>query len=362
MSDSSRGILDRPETVQRILLVQLAQLGDVLHCTPAIRVVRRAFPHARIDFLSRGPGVDALQGNPHLDEVLAYPKGLTELVGLVREVRRRRYDVLVDFHSNPRTAPVVAASGVPVRIGFRGRGPRNRAYTQLFSRDEMAGSYSAAHKIDLLRQAGFPVAPGADEELALDVAVGEAERRWAEEVWRRLGISERRPTVAVSAVSREGYKNWGLERWAEVADGLIGAGAQVLLTNGPGELDQVEAVVGQMREKAYWNHGATTVRQMAALYERCELWVGNDGGPKHLAVAAGVPTVTVIRWTHGANWTDTRPDSPHVFLERPPPQGCDLRCVRCPHLACLGAIPAADVRAAALASLRARGAELKETV
>jgi heptosyltransferase III len=362
MSDSSRDILDRPESVRRILLVQLAQLGDVLHCTPAVRVVRRAFPGARIDFLSRGPGVDALKGNPHLDDVLSYPTGFRKLIGLVREIRRRRYDVVVDFHSNPRTAPVVAASGIQVRIGFRGRGPRNRAYTRLFGRDDMAGSYSAAHKIDLLRQAGIPVAPGAADDLALDVVVGEAERQWAAEVWRRLGIAEDRPMVVVSAVSREGYKNWGLGRWAEVADGLIDAGAQVLLTNGPGELDQVETVVGQMRRTPFWNHGTTTVRQMAALYERCDLWVGNDGGPKHLAVAAGVPTVTVIRWTHGPNWTDTRPGSPHVFLERPPPQGCDLRCVQCPHLACLGAIPAADVRAAALASLRAGGAELKETV
>jgi ADP-heptose:LPS heptosyltransferase len=357
-----RGVLERPETVQRVLLVQLAQLGDVLHCTPAIRAARRALPHARIDFLSRGPGVDALQGNPCLDDVLGYPKGLPAVLGLVREIRRRRYDVVVDFHSNPRTAPVVAASGVPVRIGLRGRGPRNRAYTRLFSRDEMAGSYSAAHKVDLLRQAGFQVPPGADEDLALDVAIGESERRWAEVVWRRLGISDHRPTVVLSAVSREGYKNWGLGRWAEVADGLIEAGAQVLLTNGPGELEQVEAVAGKMRAKPFWNHGATSVREMAALYERCDLWVGNDGGPKHLAVAAGVPTVTVIRWTHGPNWTDTRPGSPHVFLERPPPQGCDLRCVQCPHLACLGAIPAADVRAAALASLRSRGAEVKETV
>jgi heptosyltransferase III len=362
MAHRSRPSADLPAAPHRILLMQLAQLGDVLHCTPAVRAVRALYPTARIDFLSRGPGVDALQGNPYLDEVLGYPSGFAPLVGLVREIRRLRYDLLIDFHSNPRTAPVVAASGVPVRVGFRGRGPRNRAYTRLVSRDEVAGSYSAAHKVDMLRRAGLPIPLAADEDLALDVVVGEAERRWADETWRRLGVMDGRTTVVVSAVSREGYKNWGLDRWAEVADGLIDAGAQVLLTHGPGEEEQVEEVVGRMRGRPFWNHGPTTVRQMAALYARCDLWVGNDGGPKHLAVAAGVPTVTVIRWTHGPNWTDTRAGSPHVFLERPPPNGCDLRCTRCPHLACLGAIPPAEVRAAALASLRARGAELQERV
>jgi ADP-heptose:LPS heptosyltransferase len=81
------------------------------------------------------------------------------------------------------------------------------------------------------------------------------------------------------------------------------------------------------------------VRDLAALYRRAALWVGNDGGLKHVAAASGASTVTVYRWKQSGHWGDTGAGSHQWGLEAPPAQGCDLRCGRCAHLGCLEAVP-----------------------
>jgi ADP-heptose:LPS heptosyltransferase len=75
-----------------------------------------------------------------------------------------------------------------------------------------------------------------------------------------------------------------------------------------------------MKAPAVWDYGRTTIRELAALYRRCALWVGNDGGPKHVAVAAGTPTLTVIRYPLGPIWTDDAASVPHRYVQGRPPE------------------------------------------
>jgi heptosyltransferase III len=335
-----------PGTVRRILLVQVRNMGDVLLCTPSIRAVRAAFPHARIDFLSAAPGADALAGNPYVDECLVWRSGWRDGWKLLRAIRGRRYDLVVDFQSTPRTARYVRFSGARRRLGVRGRGPRNSAYTELVPK--VSGPvYTAVQKLMVLAPLGIEV----PNDLSLDLVVGEAERRWAAEVWARFGL-EGESVAAVSPVSREDYKQWGAERWAAVADDLAAAGARILVTGGPGERDQVRAVVERMRHPAVWDYGPTTLRQLGALYERCALWVGNDGGPKHVAAAVGTPTVMVVRWQIGPVWADATARVPQRFVDAEPAEGCDLHCERCAHLGCLTALQPHSVSEPALQHLR----------
>jgi ADP-heptose:LPS heptosyltransferase len=277
---------------QRILLLQLYHLGDVILTTPAIRAARLAYPDARIDFATSALGAQALEANPHIDGLLAKPSFWS--------VARTRYDAVVDLHSVPRTARIVAASLARVRIGLRGRGPRNLAYTKLLPREKGA-VYMAFQKLRMLAPLGVePEAP----DLSLEIAVDESQHDWARQTFERLGLGPR--VVAVSPVAKHEFKQWGAARWARVADALMDAGAQILVTSGPGEADQAEAVANAMDHAPVWRYGSTTVRQLAALYARCALWIGNDGGPKHMAAAVKTPTVTVYRRNLGGVWSDPR--------------------------------------------------------
>ena len=275
---------------RRMLLIQLHHLGDVVLATPAIRAARAAFPDAHIDFLTGALGAQALAANPHLDSVLVAPR--------LRDLYRAHYDVVADLHSMPRSALYTAATRAPARIGIRGRGPRNRAYTQLVER-ERGPVYMARQKLRLLTSLGIDPAKA---DARLEIALDDGLRAWAHALFARHGLRDK--VVAVSPVAKHPFKQWGTDRWAIVADALAEAGAQVLITSGPDEIDQARDVAERMRQPSVWQYGATSVRQLAAMYERCVLWVGNDGGPKHIAVAVGTPTVMVVRRQLGAVWSD----------------------------------------------------------
>ncbi|MBA2245508.1 MAG: glycosyltransferase family 9 protein [Gemmatimonadetes bacterium] len=313
--------LDPCGGVDRVLLVQLRNLGDVLLCTPAVRALKQACPKARIDFLTGAAGADALRCNPHLDEVLVWSAERGARWRMLRELRRRSYDAVLDFQSHPRTYWIVWATGAPRRIGIRKRGPRNLAYTHLVPRVS-AEVYQPRQKLALLSPLGVAIDP-TTADACLEVAVGAAERARAEEIFARHGLAGERPVVAVSAVSKLPVKQWGVERWAVVADALADAGARLLFTSGPGERAQAEAGARRMRNPAVWDYGPTTIPELAALYERCVLWVGNDGGALHVAAAAGIPTLSIIHHGMGPTWIDASPGSPHCYLEGagPTPDG-----------------------------------------
>jgi heptosyltransferase II len=138
----------------------------------------------------------------------------------------------------------------------------------------------------------------------LRIAIGPAERERAAAILDDAGIRSDDVLVAVSGASRLPKKRWAAPHWARIADALADAGARIILTHGPGEAAQAAAIARLMRGPSITNYGPTTVRELAGLFQRCALWVGNDGGPKHIAAAAGTPTLAVVRIGGGAVWND----------------------------------------------------------
>lgn len=276
--------------LKRVLIIQLNYLGDVVLATPTARALRAAVPGARIDFLTTELGAQALEDNPYIDLVLAYPK--------LSFLRRNNYDAVFDLHSVPRSALYTAATGARLRVGIRGRGPRNLAYTELHDKEHGA-VYMARQKMRLLKSLGVNHKIA---NAALVLSVSEKQRQWAQALLQQKQLYQ--PVVALSPVAKHEYKQWGPNNWAAVGDALASMGASILITSGPGEGKQAEAVANAMRFPAVWQYGDTSVRELGALYQQCTLWVGNDGGPKHIATAVGLPTVTVYRETLGDIWSD----------------------------------------------------------
>jgi ADP-heptose:LPS heptosyltransferase len=293
------GTRPRQQPSRRVLLCQPRWLGDVLLCTPALHALRRALPDAQIDFLTEPAGAAALQDNPDVSEIVLLPEPASARLALMRRMRRAGYDAVIDFRSTGSTAAVTAATGAPMRIGTRGRGLRNLAYTRLLQR-ETRPVYMARQKLDMLSPLGLDT--GGD--LSLRIAIHDEQRARAAEVLAAAGVTRGETLVAVSGASRLANKRWGAPHWARVADHLAGRGCRIILTHGPGEREQATAIARLMRHDAITDYGSTTIRDLAALYEACALWLGNDGGPKHIAAAAGVPTVSVVRAGNGAVWND----------------------------------------------------------
>lgn len=322
---------------ERILLIQLRQLGDILLTTPCIKAVRQNYPRAKLSFLSHAMGRLILDGNPYLDELLLYRDDWTwrEHLRLMMDLRSRRFDLVIDFMNNPRSGLLTLATGAASRIGFRSA--RFWAYTHKVDKGEDA-SYIGYRKLRLLHAAGMNVAklnelgepvPSA-QGLTLDFPWFEADARpclqWLEAESQLMRAPYR---IVLSPTHRREARRWPLTHYAALADWLTEIwGAAVIWLWGPGEEDVIDTVRAQCRQISY-KAPATTLRQLAALIANCDFFVGNSNGPSHIAVAAGTPSLQLHGPTDPIAWTPPHSER-HRYARAPLkeshalPQICDL--------------------------------------
>ena len=304
----------------KFLLIQLRRIGDVLMTTPAIRLLRESYPNADLTFLTESPSDQVLNENPNLNEILLYrkPESITELLRYFMQLRSRKFDCVIDFFGNPRSALMTRFSGAPMRIGFDFRG-RSFAYTHSvkISRES---TYSAADKAQLLRPLGISVS-----DFRLDFFPEEKDQIYANNLFKELGIAEKYFVVSLSPVSRQPYKVWPAERFGQVADWLIEKySAKILFLFGPGEKHFVESVRALMKMPALPDYSVPTLTETLSILKRVDLHLGNDNGIRHFAVAADTPSLAIFGRPWAANWTPPEPTRHHA-LEYDP--GCKKKCV-----------------------------------
>ena len=325
--------MSRPFSPERILLIQLRRIGDVLMTTPAVRALREAYPEARIVYLTEPPADQIFRNSPHVDEVWSFPlkAGVRQRWAMVQRLKSQRFDLAIDFHSHPRTALISRVSGAPRRIGLDLRG-RRWAYTDPVQLPE-GRHYAAVHKGALLGPLGLELG-----SILPEVHLGTEERAYAERLLGGLGVEPEDFLVALLPVSRQPYKVWPVDRYARLADWLVERhGAKVLLLWGPGEESFVRQLRAAMQHEALPDYPVPSLLELAALLERADLYVGNDAGPRHFAIAVGTPSVGVFGKPHPENWTP--PGSPiHHTVSYDP--GCKDACTypRCSHLNCINGV------------------------
>ena len=305
---------------RRILVIRHRAAGDLLLTTPAFRALRAALPGTRLEILvARGLG-ELLLGNPDVDAVIELDRrSLGSQLAMYARLARGGWDGVLDLVSNPRSAWMAALTRARVRAGYAIAG-RDWAYTVAVPREPMGPDgprlrYAPEAALDVVRALG--IAPrGLD--LTFQVAP-EAERR-AERSLRAAGIDPSRPMILCLPAGSWPSKTWLPERFAQAMDALAAEGT-VVWTWGPGERDLAERCRSLMRAPSVVAP-AMGWQEMGAWMKRAALWIGNDSGPKHVAVALGLPSVTVFGPTHPTTWHP--PEGPHraVLAE-------GLACLHC---------------------------------
>jgi heptosyltransferase-3 len=288
------------ESCRRILVVQTLGIGDTLVTTPALRALRRACPRATLDALVAAPSRDVLASNPDIDDIILVDGATADHdSALVDTVRARAYEAVFDFSGTdmcPQLATrVTGFSGAQWRVGVD-FAERRWAYNVAVTPD--AGNrYVADAKLDLLRA------------LQLEVAGTELERIIVPEhrTLRVRQFVDTLPTVGLRIImaptSRRQARRWRLEGYAELGDALVDRyQATLILAWGPGEQDVVDAIAARMRN-AVRRPPLLDLKELAYLCERSDLMIGNDNGPKHVAIAMGTPTLTVYGPSDDSKWS-----------------------------------------------------------
>jgi len=286
-------------TPDRILVIKLRYVGDVLLATPALSRLREGFPQAHIAMLVNPGTDDVVRGHPALDDVLVVERGNpARQWRFMRELRARRYDHVIDLTDSDRSAVLAWLSGAPVRIGYNSEGRwRGCLYTRIVEADRF-GMHQVRYHLKATEALGLTgPAP------APALVVSPEARSTAERLLKEAGCDASRPLVCVHPGARWWFKSWPAERFAALADRVQSdTSAQVLFLGGEQERGAAGRIAQSMQTPFRSLVGRTGLQELAAVLARAALHVGNDNGPMHMAAALGVPVIGLFGPSDPAVW------------------------------------------------------------
>lgn len=281
-----------PPDLRNILVLMPNWLGDAVMATPALRALRRSQPQAHITVMAKPAIVALLHGLPHADKLAPLPArgGLLPMLEAARAHAADARDAALVLPHSFRAALFARLSGARLRLGYA-RGQRSFLLTQAVPWPRSGGrriiGYTAYEYLRLVQHWG-----AVPDDLGLELAVDPAEVTALRDRFKGAG-----PLIALAPGAAFGpSKCWPAARYAAVADRLQRElGARCVLLTGPGE----EATRDEIRSLAQTNfldpyEEGTSVERLKAAIALCDLFIGNDSGPRHVAIAFGRPVICIM--------------------------------------------------------------------
>ena len=295
-----------PRNFQRLLIVRLGAMGDVIHTLPAVTALRLAFPYALLGWVIEERWAELLCTLPtprsgprsrqrplvdrmHVVNTARWRKAplsihtWQEIGAVLSDLHAQQYEVAVDFQGAARSALISRWSRAPVIYGVAQ--PRENVASMFYTRQVIA---RGAHVVEQNLSLAEAVAGRSLELPKVEFPWDEAAEQECE---RRFGDSDKN-IVILNPGAGWGAKRWPADRYGEVARQLAKDGFKPLINSGPGEDDLVNAVVsasGGIAESA-----ECSLAELIALTRRTRLFIGGDTGPMHLAAAMRVPVTAIF--------------------------------------------------------------------
>lgn len=329
----------RTANYRKILVVIPNWVGDVVLATPVLAALRARFSSARIGYLLRRYVSEVVAGGGWHDREHYWPNaagmgGIFAQIGLIRELRRERYDLALLLTNSFRSALIVRSAGIPRRAGYD-RDGRGWLLTDRLTPLKRAGKFIPAPILPYYCR----LAEAIDCEVAdrrVRLGVTEAQEAAGAELLRHYKLDDGRPYAVVNPGAAFGAaKCWLPERFAEICDRLgEELNHRAVIVGGPNEYPLMRNIASMTRTPAICcDAPGTTLGSLKVLMRSASLLVCNDTGPRHYGTAFGVPTVTIFGPTH-QEWTDTDYDR-EIKIQIPVPCGpcqlpvcpLDLRCM-----------------------------------
>jgi len=304
----------------RILILKPSSLGDVIHALPTVHQIRQRYPQAHLAWLVNTAFISLLKHCPIIDEIIPFPRHeYRRLPGLIRRLRRGRYDVVVDLQGLLRSGLLAALAGAPRRIGLSDA----RECAGFFHNEIIA--VPRIHAVDRYLRAAVHLGGAAGPvEFPLGLAPGKQSEGY----------------LAIHASARWPTKLWGDDKFAELIRQL--PQERIILTGSAAEAERI----GRLAQGARNLAGQTDLFELAEWYQRCAVVVTNDSGPMHLAAAVGTPVVAIFGPTDPA-LTGPYGKGHTVLRAALPCAPCfNGRCTNPDSMACMKGISVAEVLAA----------------
>ena len=288
---------------KKILVIDFGQLGDVVLSLPALRSIRDRFPRAHITIAVGKPGAEVIKLSGYGDDTIVVdrvalrdgfkPLSLFRVIELVKDVRRRKFDFVIDLHSLSETNLLGFLSGAPKRLYSRRHGRSLEYLANFHPRPPAEAESSDRHLIDRYLDVLIPLGVKSANRVP-QLKTRKADDLVVDRILGKAKVATGAPLVGLFPGAGHPGRRWPLAKFADLADYLMrNDDVRVLVFAGPEE----QTLVSEMRTifpPRTLILDDLTIPELAAALARLSVFVSNDTGPMHIAVAVGTSVVALL--------------------------------------------------------------------
>lgn len=291
-------------TYKNILVINTMHIGDLMLVTPALRTLRANYPQAHIALLTDRILADLVRCNENIDECILIDKhgrdkGILALIRFIRQIRKRHFDLVINYHRNERASAIASFSGGKKIVGYA-QPFFHRFFDHWMPNLAMADTpkdkvmhQTLCHLKVLQEAAGCTKL----DDRGLEMWLPPEEEKKASDLWQKEFAEDDR-VIAFNIGASWMTKRWIDAYFAECADHFIQEGYHIAFLGGPTDVAIVKACIEKMKEKdspkVHVFTGKVSLTVLAGLLRRCCLFLTTDSGPMHVGVAMNVPIVTMF--------------------------------------------------------------------
>lgn len=303
---------------KKILVTRLKFIGDIILTTPLIKTLKMNFPSSEIYYMAEKESSALLQRNPDLSGIipLDFSISMYEYIKFIFNLRKEKFDIVIDLFGNPRSALLSYLSGAPVRIGgdFKGRG---RLFTHRISESDERRDQIMYH-LGFIENFGIKTLYKKTK-----IYLSSHEEENALKILSDTGLDIRSRMIGIYPGATWPAKRWFPEKFAALADLIFSRlDAQVVFFQGAHD----DKIIEEIKAKSYRSHfypGTFDLRTTAALISDMDAFISNDCGIMHIAPAVDTKTVGLFGPGEEDIWFPYHREQGHAAIRK------DIWCHPC---------------------------------
>jgi lipopolysaccharide heptosyltransferase II len=294
MAERTLAVYEELVSSMNILVIKISSVGDVVLVTASLKALRKNFPKAQIYCLVGKESRRILQNCPHVDGLILFDhkdkdQGWRGLWRITRKLRKYRFDKVIDFQNNKKSHLLAYLSFARETYGFD-----NGKLSFLLSnplKNYQNDIPAVPHQFQLLKMLGIEY----KDNVTLDLWPTKTDKKHVQDLldseW--MGNAQNIVGINIAASEKWATKNWPIEYVAELCDLLMARNIRVVITGVEGDRELAQQLLSKAKSKPAILVGKTDINQLAALIEKCKVFITPDSAPQHIAAAVETPVIVL---------------------------------------------------------------------
>ena len=287
-----------PDEIKKALFIRIDRIGDLALSIPALKAFKHYYPDCELTVLASKSNHPVLLNLPYVDNIIIYDQGqnISKKISILRRLKKYKYDLVVDPYDDYelKTALIAAYSGAPIRLGYASCG------REVFFNVPVTNPGNNQHFKDVVLNVLKPLGVGNITSVP-EICLSEAEKEWSIK-WIELNQIGSRPIVGIHPGAYYESQRWLPEYFADLINKIDEQKKfAMILFQGPDDIDLVKAIKAMIKKNipTFISHD---LRKFLSLQFLCNVFICNNSGPLHLAVAQKVQTISFMGPTDKCRW------------------------------------------------------------